>query len=342
MEGYEKPKHKMTRRDFLVGATASAAMAAGGAAWGEKMVDSATEDTLSAEEKLSIAQEAIPEGVPVTVRLNEKGEIVYEHVDQETTELVSFLAGKGPVSDSVIARNLRKEMFNLMKLSGQDVAKPENRNLLYQIQSTDDILRLYDRHYRSVSPHKRAEFHDATDYALSRIEQERVIDERIRSQISPELYRALWQIFITCGAPRVELVDTYEERSEGKDNLYGSSDRFLYNGDSGKPLIYIDSTYKSDKMLDNFLQELAHSYSFYSDPEGFHKRLEAKRNAYSQIQYLTGEARRIANRKYYREPGHEEYYAHQIIYPQLVDQIKDHHPTIKDYLESNLDKLQNE
>lgn len=295
--------------------------------------------------------EALEKTPHVRAIKSEDGEILFFHNDEETTEIINFLAGIGPLTEDHVAAAMRKEFFITIKKAGEDVTSSEIRDYIYSIDTREEIRDFYKKYWSVFTEGKNKFGDDPVGYADSRFNEFKQSDEEVRAEINPELYEVLWTLFIHAGAPRIEWVDTAIERRKSKDSEYAGSNYYVFNNGKGESVLYIDRSYKSDRALAALIDELAHAYSFHKDPQNFYEGRNEIHEFLKNNDISNPEVRQEIN-KFYLEPGNEEYYAHQVLFPKLMDIVSKYHPTMSTYKEKykenyrlireNLKKLQNE
>lgn len=281
-----------------------------------------------------VFSETLNEVPQVSVFEAGNGNKIYYHEDLETTEILNYLAGVGEVTEAHVAAGLRRDFFAALRRAGEDTNSAEVRDYIYSIDTREEIRDFYKKYFH-VFPETKEWFGDDPEgYADFRFDDLKQLDESIIHSADEDLYEALWEVFIQAGAPRIEWVDTAAERSKRKDSEYGGSNYFRYKDEHGDAVVYIDRSYKSDKALAVFLDELAHSFSFHTNPERFFEGRKAVHEYKEGKDLEDPKVRRQVN-QFYLEPGNEEYLAHQVIFPKLISYIGQYHPSMSKYLEDH-------
>lgn len=325
----EDKQEELTRREVIAGALGAGALAA----LTPHLASKSGIETASEVDELERIKQLIPEGAPVTVRLNDQGQIEFTHEHQETKDTLNFLSGRGELTEKHIAACLRPEFFEITKRAGGSLLDEDTIDYLYSIDTEEEIINFYQKHWDFLKASVGEYFLDPKEYAQAKMNSARGSEEEIRNQINDMLYQKLWEVYLVCGAPTIERVDTYKEVTKGKEKSHSSFTSSLN-------LVRSDDYGRSDMVLSQLLQELAHSYSFYTDPERFNAGRENKDRILREHPGLEGDERKHALLPLYNQNGNEEFYAHQVIYPRLVAELAEYHPTLQVLLRHELYQLQ--
>jgi hypothetical protein len=325
----EQKPEELTRRDMLISALGAGALAA----LTPHLASISEAEPTSEIGELERIKQLIPKGAPITVRLNDKGQLEFEHEHQETKNTLDFLSGRGEITEKHIATLLRTEFFGITENSGGDLLNEDTIQYLYSVDTVEEIVRFYRENWDFLKPSQGGYFTSPEDYAQAKLDSAKTDEEKIRAQIHELFYQKLWEVYLKCGAPNIERVDTYDETTRGKERNHSSFTPSLNR-------VRLDDYGRSDVVLGQLLQELAHSYSFYTDPERFEAGRENKDRILEGNPDLSGDERKDLLMPLYRENGNEEFYAHQVIYPRLVAELAPYHPTLQVLLRHELYKLQ--
>lgn len=322
-EEQENPD-ELTRRDFITGAVALGAITAA-------TKFSTPEATVEEGEKLSELERfksLIPEGLPVSVELDENGQLEFKHEDQITTEMLNYLAGRGEITEAILAACLRERMFNVLKTEGVDVSTDEMREYLYSINTFSELVNFFTQHANSFDESYwiKYEAGSAEEFGRNLVLNSARIERESRQKIDKKLYQELWHLFIDVGAPRIESVDTAAERKKHKNHLSANSDYFTADQDGSNRVVHLDFSYASARMLKQVVQEFSHSYIAFTDVEGSKKRKQFQKELIGSIEGLSPVEISAARTIAYRTPGTEEYYAHEVIMPTLMERLEKYYP----------------
>ena len=326
-EEQENPD-ELTRRGFIKGAVAFGAVAAA-------TRFSTPETSVGEDEKLSELERfksLIPEGLPVSVELDENGQLEFKHEDQITTEMLNYLAGRGEITETMLAARLRERMFLVLKGEGVDISTDQMRDYLYSIDTFSELVDFFTQHANSFDESYwiKYEAGSAEEFGRNLVLNSARIEGESRQKIDKRLYQELWHLFIDVGAPRIELVDTAAERKDYMNHRSAKADYFTVDDDGSNRVVHLDFSYATARMLEQLVQEFSHSYSVYTDPEGYRQRTLVQKKVIGSTKNLSPEDKSSARSIAYRTPGTEEYFAHEIVMPTLMQRLEAFYPDFRE------------
>lgn len=341
MASFENPGNKseegISRRDLLVGGAALTTGFAAGA-FIEKVFPK-NEEQIDLQEKLAAARAELPADAPVTLSITERGEIIYQHDDAETTEFINFLAGRGELTEKYVASALRGDMFNFLRGLGHEIDTKEARDTLYGINTKAELIKFYVDHFEFFSGAAEEEWRDNPE-GLAEFRVNEMYERQIKvlDDISPKFYDALWKTYVNAGACKVSMVDSFEERPSYKNLNSGSASSFEHQ--ANPPYMKIDLTGGYKKLLSAFLVESSHMNSFTNDKENFHARVEFQKKLLGSMEGLSREEVLEKRRLAYVTPGTPENYDHIEGLEILVRDLVDLNPLISEIIVDEKRKFQ--
>lgn len=257
---------------------------------------------------------------------NEKGEVVYEHEDPETTRIIEYLAGRGEMSEETNLTCLR-EMIG----SSYDV-KGELTKEIYGLASEEEArtfliknFPIWSEGYKkgvivvgTFSGESILKYKSAEAFADTEIKQIKRWHNQYRKTISPKLYELLWRVEIESGSPKIRW-GGYESFADTDRYKVGESSDYNFETNT----IRLDSAVCTYHVYHHFAAEEAHAQNRHKDPGEFFRRHE------SDTLFLRTYQRLYNNQDYrvsydaiqYDAPGTEEYIAHNIVEPKIYAQL---------------------
>ena len=335
---FENDRGQMSRRGFLTGLGAAAATGYL-TAKAEPLIFTHPE-RLDLQKILNEVRGELPEGAPINLSITEDGEIIYSHKESPvTTEFVNYLAGRGEITEELVAASLRKDMFNFMRGLGEDITTRENRDKLYGINTETELVAFYVENFDFFSEELKQKWRDDKEgLARYRVATARKTQEEYLKQIKPEFYDKLWKTYIMAGAAPIEMVDRYERRSKHKNHLAGSAHAFVADEKNSKIKIDLTGGYKS--LLAGFLAEVAHLYSFTHDREGFIRRRAYQEKVIGSFEGLSDEEILERRNIAYVTPGTLENHDHTFVFESLGAPLISSNPVIKEIIQDEKDTLE--
>lgn len=237
----------------------------------------------------------------------EKGTVVYNHPDEQTTHILNYIAGKEPIS--------REERREFTKKAVENYASSQGLEIPQVDKMSEYQLMIYIAGVMLPEDKKN----ELTDLEMT----PQAVDEAINAVIplqrayDPTLYRELWNLEREVGSPCLRwVIDRWD--NERKLTDYLSGDIVSYN-------FLSNTVYVWPVEIDLMISEFAHARQFNHKPvvsywEGFKGALR------TIGRIVTGEAKSFgeAYQNEYAIHGSLEYEAHTIIEPDLrrrVDQL---------------------
>lgn len=338
MKGFENPeKEGLSRRAVIFGGAGAVAGFAA-SSFIEKVFPENGEQ-IDLQEKLTAARAELPPDAPITLSITERGEIIYQHDDAETTEFINFLAGRGELTEKYVAAALRDDMFNFLRGLGHEIDTKEARDTLYGINTKAELIKFYVDHFDFFSGTVEEEWRDNPEgLAEFRVNEMYERQLKVLDDISPKFYDALWKTYINAGACRVSMVDTFEERPSYKNLNSGSASSFVHQ--ENPPYIKIDLTGVYKKLLSSFLVESSHMNSFINDKDNFYERDKFQKNLLGPMEGLSDEE--LLERKWlaYVTTGTVENYDHTVGLERLVKNLVSLNPLVLEIVEGEQRKFQ--
>lgn len=235
----------------------------------------------------------------VTEKSNEKGEVVYNHSDPETTHVINVLAGVEEYSQEERLHTSRLDMADRLRAYGEKI--PENIET-YTIEQLDSLGVLVGAGPHSVSSERHIT--DSQIHAQRRLAQ---------GKGGRKLYELLWRLESECGNPKIRFTNSGQSPEEEEFNRphYNSVTNTYYilspDGDVGGSI---------RRSIQGLFAEGSHAKQFDQNPVSY--RLKELKAFVEHPAMLVGDL--SGHDKFdYTNPGTLEYEAHSEIQPKLEE-----------------------